>query len=227
MTTEELDKRIGMPDIDAEWAKFEKDLRDERLELKDFTTTSINAKRSTQNQTFAKAAAITGIIFCLSLAGIASAVISSKSNLRFATIFAPDDDPIYDVVEKNPEYPGGMNGLLQFYIQNLHYPQIAQDCGVYGRVIVQFVVEKDGRCTNFKVLKETTSHTKLIKWKTPLTGEPKDRDAITQAEFEAAQKACTDEALRMCRRMERWTPGKIKDKEVRCRFTIPVTFKLK
>ena len=217
MNTQEIDRRIGMPDIDAEWAKFEQEV--------------INLENPVGKHTFfkswmTKAAIITGIIFLLGGAGIATAVITSKSNLKFASIFEPDE-PVYDIVENNPDYPGGIENFWQFLANNLHYPQIAQDCGIQGRVIVQFVVEIDGRCTQFKVLKEITDHQKLIKRETPAIGTPKDRDFITQAEFEKAQKACTEEALRVLKRMDKWTPGKIKGEAVRTHFTVPITFRLK
>jgi hypothetical protein len=210
MTTQELDKKIGMPDINQEWAKFEKETIAPHRRLKSFT---------------AKAAAVAGIIFLLGGAVIASAVISSNSSTLHA-VFATDDDPIYDVVEENPVYADGLDALMQHLIQNLHYPKVAEDCGVAGRVMVQFVVEKDGRCTQFKVLKEATDHRKLIKRNVQATGKPQDRDYITMSEFETAQKACHDEALRVCRMMGKWTPGKIKGKAVRTHFTIPVTFRL-
>ncbi|MDE5999250.1 MAG: hypothetical protein K2H04_04145, partial [Bacteroidaceae bacterium] len=55
-----------------------------------------------------------------------------------------------------------------------------------------------------------------------------DRDFITMEEFEQAQKACNDEALRVCRLTNgNWTPGKIKGEAVRTRFTTPITFRLK
>ena len=175
----------------------------------------------------AKAAAIAGIIFLLGGAVIASAVITSNSS-KFNALFAYADDPIYDKVEVNPEYSNGMDGLMTLLIKELHYPQVAQDCGVSGRVIVQFVVEKDGKCTQFKVVKPTLNHQKLIKRNVQATGSPKDRDFITMEEFEAAQKACSDEALRVCRLTSgKWMPGKNKGEAVRTRFTMPITFRLK
>lgn len=217
MTTQELDKKIGMPDIDTEWAKFETEV---------MGTTKPTPKHRFMKSWMAKAAAIAGIVFLLGGAVIASAVISSNSS-KFHALFAADDDPIYDVVDENPVYSDGLDALMQHFIQNLHYPQVAEDCGVEGRVIVQFVVEKDGRCTQFKVLKEVATHRKLIKRNVQATGKPQDRDYITMDEWNTAQKACTDEALRVCRNMSKWTPGKIKGKPVRTRFTIPVSFRLK
>lgn len=206
-----------MPDIDKEWAKFEKEVMGRKITAK---------KEPFFRSWTAKAAAIAGIIFLLGGAGIATAVITSNPDSKFAALFTPDDDPIYDVVEEMPSYASGTDAFWQYLIQNLHYPQVAQDCTVEGRVMVQFVVEKDGRCTQFKVLKEVNTHRKLIKRNVQATGNPQDRDYITMEEWETSKKACSDEALRVLKGMGKWNPGKIKGKAVRSRFTIPVTFKL-
>jgi len=233
MKTEEIDKRIGMPDIDAEWAKFEREVIGTRPPSSHSASVRKNEASPRRWHLLPKnwtsrAAVIGGIVFLLSGAAIASAVIASKNNTKLVSLFATgNDDPIYDVVEKNPAFPGSMDEFWKHFMHNLHYPQAAQDCGVYGRVIVQFVVEKDGRCTHFKILKHATSHQKVIKRNVTATGDAKSRDFITQEEFEAAQKACDDEALRVCRLMGKWTPGEIKGQPVRTHFTMPVSFRLK
>lgn len=52
---------------------------------------------------------------------------------------------IFTVVEEMPDFPdGGLQGLLKFLAKNIKYPTIAQENGVQGRVIVQFVVNSDG-----------------------------------------------------------------------------------
>ena len=55
-----------------------------------------------------------------------------------------DEQEIFQVVEEMPEYPGGMQECMKFLGKNIKYPQISADNGVQGRVIVQFVVNKDG-----------------------------------------------------------------------------------
>ena len=52
-----------------------------------------------------------------------------------------------------PSFPGGMPELMSWLNQNIKYPVIAAENGVQGRVIVQFVVEKDGSITDVKVAK--------------------------------------------------------------------------
>lgn len=55
-----------------------------------------------------------------------------------------EEQHIFQVVEEMPEFPGGMAECLKFLAKNIKYPTIAQENGVQGRVIVQFVVNQDG-----------------------------------------------------------------------------------
>lgn len=59
----------------------------------------------------------------------------------------------FTVVEQMPEFPGGMKELMTYLKDNIKYPKAAQDKKVQGRVIVQFVVEKDGTPTEFNVVR--------------------------------------------------------------------------
>ena len=56
----------------------------------------------------------------------------------------PEEQQIFQVVEEMPEFPGGMAECLKFIGKNIKYPTIAQENGVQGRVIIQFVVNQDG-----------------------------------------------------------------------------------
>ena len=62
-------------------------------------------------------------------------------------------EEIFNVVEQLPEYPGGMGELMKFLQRNVRYPKEAQEQGKQGRVLVQFVVEKDGSITDAKIVK--------------------------------------------------------------------------
>lgn len=55
-----------------------------------------------------------------------------------------DENIVYDVVEQNPKFPGGDEALMKWLYENLKYPTICQEQGIQGRVITQFVVNKDG-----------------------------------------------------------------------------------
>lgn len=64
------------------------------------------------------------------------------------TLLPPEEEavyaPIYNVIDQMPEFPGGMDKLLQFINDNMKYPAKAQTEGIQGRVIVQFIVDEDG-----------------------------------------------------------------------------------
>lgn len=60
-------------------------------------------------------------------------------------------EEVFMVAEQMPEFPGGMKELLKFLQENVKYPENAMKNNVQGRVIVQFVIEKDGTPTEFKV----------------------------------------------------------------------------
>lgn len=62
-------------------------------------------------------------------------------------------EEVFMVAEQMPEYPGGMKEMLKFLQENVKYPENAMKNNVQGRVIVQFVVEKDGTPTEFKVVR--------------------------------------------------------------------------
>ena len=72
---------------------------------------------------------------------IPASVKESKSNETF------------DVVDKQPEYAGGQSVMMKFLSDNIKYPVSAQENGVQGRVICNFVVEKDGSITDVNVVK--------------------------------------------------------------------------
>ena len=55
-----------------------------------------------------------------------------------------EEQQIFQVVEEMPEFPGGMGECMKWLSKNMKYPTISQENGVQGRVIVQFVVNRDG-----------------------------------------------------------------------------------
>lgn len=58
--------------------------------------------------------------------------------------------PVY-FTEEMPEYPGGMEALNSFLSKEIQYPEVARNNGITGTVLVEFVVERDGRVSNAKV----------------------------------------------------------------------------
>ena len=63
------------------------------------------------------------------------------------------DQKVYDAVEQMPSFPGGQGALMQWLSENVKYPVVAQENGVQGRVVVAFVVEKDGSITDVRVVR--------------------------------------------------------------------------
>jgi protein TonB len=65
----------------------------------------------------------------------------------------PEEQTIFEVVENMPDFPGGQAALMQYLAKNIKYPTIAQENGTQGRVIVQFVVNRDGSIVDAKVVR--------------------------------------------------------------------------
>jgi periplasmic protein TonB len=86
-------------------------------------------------------------------------VINNEDNDDVVVVEIPDKkeeiivDEIFDVVEEQPEYPGGIQELYAFIGKNFEYPEMAKAAGVQGKVYVQFVVGKDGSILEVKVLR--------------------------------------------------------------------------
>lgn len=64
-----------------------------------------------------------------------------------------DANQIFEIVEEPCEFPGGPAELNKYLSKNIQYPEIAADNGIQGRVIVGFVIEKDGKPSQVKVLR--------------------------------------------------------------------------
>ena len=80
--------------------------------------------------------------------------LQSKADSTTQKVVTPaaSDNQTFDVVEQMPEFPGGMRAGLEFMARNLKYPTKAQEAGKQGRVIVQFIVQKDGSLSDLHVL---------------------------------------------------------------------------
>ena len=64
-----------------------------------------------------------------------------------------EETKVFDVVEQMPQFPGGPQALFEYLSKNIKYPVVAEENGIQGRVIVTFVVERDGSITDVKVAK--------------------------------------------------------------------------
>ena len=108
-----------------------------------------------------------------------------------------DDDPekIHQVVEVQPEFPGGMKEMAKYIQSNLRYPEAAAKVSAEGKAFVQFVVKADGSISDVQIMHST------------------------------GNKALDDEALRVVSGMPKWKPAMNKGKAVNVKFVLPVVFK--
>ena len=74
----------------------------------------------------------------------------SASNQREAQV---DENGVYMVCDQMPMYPGGMQELMKYLQKNIKYPHEAKENGIHGRVIVLFIVEKNGSIKDTKVVR--------------------------------------------------------------------------
>ena len=68
----------------------------------------------------------------------------------------PQEKVIFQVVEEMPEFPGGMGEAMKFLAKNIKYPVAAQQAKIEGRVIVQFVVERDGSISDIHTVRSVS-----------------------------------------------------------------------
>jgi protein TonB len=64
-----------------------------------------------------------------------------------------ETDQPFVIVEQMPQFPGGENEMIKFIMNNLRYPPLAQDNGISGTVIVNFVVDREGKIGRIKVVR--------------------------------------------------------------------------
>ena len=70
------------------------------------------------------------------------------------TVVSQSNKSVYDEVEVMPEFPGGMQAMIEYLNTNIKYPKDAIKQEVGGRVMVMFVVETDGSLSNVRVARK-------------------------------------------------------------------------
>lgn len=83
-------------------------------------------------------------------------VVSSHFSVQFVQPEEPQREATIQMTEMLPEFPGGQAALLTYLRKNVNYPIAAQESGIQGRVIVQFVVNKDGTVSDPAVLRSVS-----------------------------------------------------------------------
>ena len=77
--------------------------------------------------------------------------LKAKDDIKAPEPPKVEEEKVFDVVEQMPSFPGGNTALMKFLNENIHYPVVAQENGVQGRVVVSFVVERDGHITDVQI----------------------------------------------------------------------------
>lgn len=122
--------------------------------------------------------------------------VSIVMDNRVSANMSVDKEGYYNTTEILPGYPGGEKALGQFYDNNIQYPIDASDNGIDGTVKINFAVDENGKLYS------------------PVVTSPIIGYGLEQ------------EALRVFNKMPKWTPGRIKGKNVKTRFSLPVKFQL-
>ena len=135
-------------------------------------------------------------------------------------------DKVLDTCDKLPEFEGGQEQLMKLLQANVRYPEAAQSMGVQGRIVVEFIVEKDGSVSDVKVCKKDI--TPSLESATVITyADEEDKPKPTEEELRKATKALEEETIRVARLTSgKWTPGEQDGQKVRVKFSLPLTFRL-
>ena len=64
-----------------------------------------------------------------------------------------EENKVFEAVEQMPSFPGGQSALMKYLSDNVRYPVVAQENGVQGRVVISFIVERDGSITDVRVVR--------------------------------------------------------------------------
>lgn len=148
----------------------------------------------------------------------------AKITLEGKEVFNKEDS-IYNVVAHNARYPGGDTECFKFLSENVRYPKLCLYFGVQGRVLINFVVEKDGSISNIRKLRGAGK----VLSEVDVTSYKEENPESTE-ELKAGQDLgdlLYEEAVRVMKLMPKWEPAKDKDGNVvRSRFALPVMFRL-
>ena len=169
---------------------------------------------TTKNKFFS--AAIPLMLFAAGAFATPSAISNEADTLATAKTDSTSAAP-----ESMPEFPGGQPAMINFIAKHMRYPYEAQDNGIGGKILVQFIVDKDGSVTNVKPIK--TPQELAEKYIQTLKKKPNKKQT---AQILKAYEALTDEATRVVSAMPQWQPGMQKGQPVRTRYTVPVTFRM-
>lgn len=145
--------------------------------------------------------------------GVIEITLREGKELAYADILGgnKDGEKVYSVAEVSPQFPGGTTALKTFINENLKTPDGIEEAGVSGKIVITFTIDKEGNHYDYKMMRNLL----------------KNADK-TACEDSAIIKACTDEAIRVCRLMPKWKPGQRTTEEgmepVNVKYVIPFLF---
>jgi len=152
---------------------------------------------------------------------VALPLILTISFLLTANTKVLAQEKVYDKADVMPVYSGGDDGVRNFIMQNLKYPENAAEQGIQARIFVLFTVSDKGDVTDVKiaktVLKERDKEGKFV---------DKDYTPTGVEKYDQAVKALEAESIRVVKILGKFTPGKIGNKNVNVQYTFPITFVL-
>jgi TonB-dependent SusC/RagA subfamily outer membrane receptor len=149
--------------------------------------------------------------------------VVKKILLQGQEVYDDDGDELFTVCEDPAKYPGGQGALMQFLAQNLRYPQEAHKNDLQTRIILQFIVEKDGSLSNAKALENPKkSQTNMV----VVNANMPDKQRQDAEAHNRAVQALRDEAIRVVNAMPKWNAGMQGGKAVRTKFFIPISYRL-
>ena len=116
------------------------------------------------------------------------------------------------------QYPGGTEALLKFLSKNIQYPTIAENYGGEGRVIMNIIVDADGTIKDI-----SATNCEIVRFNS--TKFAQETQAKQKELKELFAKQFAKEGFRVIRKMPKWIPGTINGKNIRTKYSIPITFR--
>ena len=142
------------------------------------------------------------IIVFIAIATMALSLFNTPCNAQNVELMDPErleelkNKNVLPVAEQQPEFPGGLKEFIAYCKKEIRYPKKCSAAGIEGRAFITFVVSSKGKIKDVEI--QRSSGNKLL----------------------------DKEAVRVIKKMPRWTPGKNKGEAVNVMFTLPVNFKL-
>ena len=135
------------------------------------------------------------------------------------------NDTIYNVPAMRAQYPGGDPKIFKFIYENVRYPKLCHEFGVQGRVLVTFVIEKDGSISNIEKSRAPSQALTDVTVQAYKKEHPDSKEQLEPGQD--LGELLFEEAKRVVELMPKWEPAKDEDGNVvRSRFTLPFIFRL-